>query len=114
MVDIQIEDYQAPEKAPHRYAGVVSQLVQAGPDKVASVHSPTEEEAKHFITDMQAAAREQNVSAVKRGLSRQEDGQWKASVAVRSKITRTRVKPEEVAPQPEEKKNGKRSENSGE
>lgn len=91
-VEISIEDYVPAEKAPHEYRPLVEQLIAAGPDKVASAVFDNEAEAKTFILEMQKAARELNVSAVKRVFEDAGKGKIKAGVSIRAKITRT-VKP---------------------
>jgi hypothetical protein len=92
-VKVSIEDYVAPEKtprAPHEYAPIVAQLVEAGPDKVAAVEFATEEEAVKFLKDMQTAAREAGYSATKRFLNVTDKGNYRIGVNVREKISRPR------------------------
>jgi len=93
-LEVTIEDYVAPEKAPSRLAPLIQSLIEAGPDKVATVTAETEEEGNVFVREFQAAARDAGKSGVKRGFTAVMDGKkvtgYKVSMAVRDKITRPR------------------------
>jgi len=89
--EISIVDYVAPAKAAHEYAPLVTSLINAGPDKVATATFADEDIALAFLRAVQVAAREQNVSAVKRLSQPSADGKgYTVGVAVRAKITRNR------------------------
>jgi hypothetical protein len=90
MPDVKIEDFVAPEKAPHEFRPIIEQLIAAGPDKVATVIVDTEDEAFTFVRAMQSAAREVGHSARKRVLVA-EGKKIKVGVSVGDKIVRNRA-----------------------
>jgi len=97
MPEIVLEDFTAVPITPHEYQPVIQQLIKAGVNKVATAYFKTEEDATAYIKGMQVAARQLDVSALKRSLfqvakdAEKNAGLYGASVSVRSKITRTRV-----------------------
>lgn len=92
MPEITLEDYVAPAAAPHEYLPVIEALIKAGVNKVATAVFDTEDDAVTYVRQMQVAARQAGVSALKRALVKTEDGKFSASVSVRAKITRDRSK----------------------
>lgn len=103
MPEITLEDYVAPAAAPHEYLPVIEQLIKAGVNKVATAVFDTEDEAVNYVRQMQVAARQAGVSALKRSLVKvaakdaegkpnANAGKFSASVSVRAKITRDRSK----------------------
>lgn len=96
-LEVTIEDYVAPEKAPHRLAPLIQSLIEAGPDKVATVTAETEEDANTFVKEFQSAARDAGKSGVKRVFTPIKNGNkvtgYKVAMAVRDKITRPRTSP---------------------
>jgi hypothetical protein len=94
-IDYTIED--APKSTPrdHELLPFIDQLIEVGPEKVAVTQHDSEEDAVKFLHAAQAAAKQRNKSAVKRGLNK-EGKKYVLKIAVREKITRNRKPAEDT------------------
>jgi len=100
MPDIQFEDAPEPTAKAHELQPVVQQLIEAGPDKVATIIADTEDEAKAFIRGMQTAAKQLEKGARKRVWEVLKGGKVKVGVAIGPKLTRNRsAKPANDTPE---------------